>query len=301
MTDAGKKKGRSPRRAGITPYIMILPAYAVYLLFVLVPVFAGLAFSFTNYDFYKTMDFVGLQNYINLMHDDEFVRSVFNTLYYAFFTIIPTIAIGVVLAVMVNKGTRGTKVFRTCLYIPNVGSMVALSMIWLWIFDPTVGFLNQIVTALGFPAQQWLFNEATAMPCLIIMGIWRSAGYNMVISLAGLQSIPNDLYEAARIDGASEIKQFFSITLPMLRPTTFFLLVTGCINSFMVFEQVNIMTNGGPLNSTTTIVHQIYTSAFLNFKAGYGSAMAMILLAMTIVFTLLNFRFANQDNGTDVS
>lgn len=295
------KKGRGPRRSGITPYIMILPAYAVYLLFVLVPVFAGLAFSFTNYDFYKKMDFVGLKNYIDLAHDAEFVRSVFNTLYYAFFTIIPTLAIGVVLAVLVNKGIRGTKVFRTCMYVPNVGSMVALSMIWLWIFDPTVGFMNQIVTALGLPAQQWLFNEAAAMPCLIIMGIWRSAGYNMVISLAGLQSIPNDLYEAARIDGAGELKQFFAITLPMLRPTTFFLLVTGCINSFMVFEQVNIMTNGGPLNSTTTIVHQIYKSAFLNFKAGYGSAMAMILLAMTIVFTLLNFRFANQDNGTDVN
>lgn len=295
------KKGRGPRRSGITPYIMILPAYAVYLLFVLVPVFAGLAFSFINYDFYKKMDFVGLKNYIDLAHDAEFVRSVFNTLYYAFFTIIPTLAIGVVLAVLVNKGIRGTKVFRTCMYVPNVGSMVALSMIWLWIFDPTVGFMNQIVTALGLPAQQWLFNEAAAMPCLIIMGIWRSAGYNMVISLAGLQSIPNDLYEAARIDGAGELKQFFAITLPMLRPTTFFLLVTGCVNSFMVFEQVNIMTNGGPLNSTTTIVHQIYKSAFLNFKAGYGSAMAMILLAMTIVFTLLNFRFANQDNGTDVN
>lgn len=301
MSSAVLKKKGGPRRSGITPYIMILPAYAVYLLFILVPVFAGLAFSFTNYDFYKKMDFVGLKNYIDLMHDTVFIQSVFNTLYYAFFTIVPTIAIGVVLAVLVNKGVRGSKIFRTCMYIPNVGSMVALSMIWLWIFDPTVGFLNQIVTALGLPAQQWLFNEATAMPCLIIMGIWRSAGYNMVIALAGLQSIPADLYEAARIDGASELKQFFSITLPMLRPTTFFLLVTGCINSFMVFEQVNIMTNGGPLNSTTTIVHQIYTSAFLNFKAGYGSAMAMILLVLTIIFTLLNFRFANQDNGTDVN
>lgn len=301
MSSAVLKKKGGPRRSGITPYIMILPAYAVYLLFILVPVFAGLAFSFTNYDFYKKMDFVGLKNYIDLMHDTVFIQSVFNTLYYAFFTIVPTIAIGVVLAVLVNKGVRGSKIFRTCMYIPNVGSMVALSMIWLWIFDPTVGFLNQIVTALGLPAQQWLFNETTAMPCLIIMGIWRSAGYNMVIALAGLQSIPADLYEAARIDGASELKQFFSITLPMLRPTTFFLLVTGCINSFMVFEQVNIMTNGGPLNSTTTIVHQIYTSAFLNFKAGYGSAMAMILLVLTIIFTLLNFRFANQDNGTDVN
>lgn len=295
------KRKRGARRSGIAPYIMILPAYSVYLLFVLVPVFAGLAFSFTNYDFYKKMDFVGLKNYIDLMHDAEFVRSVFNTLYYAFFTIVPTITLGVVLAVLVNKGVKGTKLFRTCMYIPNVGSMVALSMIWLWIFDPTVGFLNQVMNALGLPAQQWLFNEATAMPCLIIMGIWRSAGYNMVIALAGLQSIPADLYEAARIDGASELRQFFSITLPMLRPTTFFLLVTGCINSFMVFEQVNIMTNGGPLNSTTTIVHQIYKSAFLNFKAGYGSAMAMILLALTIIFTLLNFRMANQDNGTDVN
>lgn len=295
------KRKRGARRSGIAPYIMILPAYSVYLLFVLVPVFAGLAFSFTNYDFYKKMDFVGLKNYIDLMHDAEFVRSVFNTLYYAFFTIVPTIALGVVLAVLVNKGVKGTKLFRTCMYIPNVGSMVALSMIWLWIFDPTVGFLNQVMNALGLPAQQWLFNEATAMPCLIIMGIWRSVGYNMVIALAGLQSIPADLYEAARIDGASELRQFFSITLPMLRPTTFFLLVTGCINSFMVFEQVNIMTNGGPLNSTTTIVHQIYKSAFLNFKAGYGSAMAMILLALTIIFTLLNFRMANQDNGTDVN
>lgn len=301
MSAAVMKRKRGARRSGIAPYIMILPAYSVYLLFVLVPVFAGLAFSFTNYDFYKKMDFVGLKNYIDLMHDAEFVRSVFNTLYYAFFTIVPTIALGVVLAVLVNKGVKGTKLFRTCMYIPNVGSMVALSMIWLWIFDPTVGFLNQVMNALGLPAQQWLFNEATAMPCLIIMGIWRSAGYNMVIALAGLQSIPADLYEAARIDGASELRQFFSITLPMLRPTTFFLLVTGCINSFMVFEQVNIMTNGGPLNSTTTIVHQIYKSAFLNFKAGYGSAMAMILLALTIIFTLLNFRMANQDNGTDVN
>lgn len=286
------------RKGWLTPYVMLFPAYSVYLIFVLIPVIAGFYFSLTNYDFYRQMDFVGLKNYIRLAQDKEFLHSVFNTLIYAFFTIIPTLAIGIVLAVLVNKKVRGTKFFRTCMYIPNVGSMVALSMVWLWIFDPTVGFLNQLVTLLGFPAQQWLFNVDTAMPCLIVMGIWRSAGYNMVIALSGLQGIPNSLYEAACIDGAGEIRQFFSITLPMLRPTTFFLLVTGCINSFMVFEQVNIMTNGGPLDSTTTIVHQIYNSAFLNFEGGYGSAMAMVLLAMTILFTLLNFKFGNQ--GTDV-
>lgn len=244
------------------------------------------------------MDFVGLKNYINLLHDAIFLQSVVNTLVYAFFTIVPTLAIGIVFAALVNNGVFGTKFFRTCMYIPNVGSMVALSMVWLWIFDPTIGFLNQAVTALGLPAQQWLFNEKTAMPCLIVMGIWRSVGYNMVIALAGLQGIPTDLYEAASIDGASSFRKFFKITLPLLRPTTFFLLVTGCINSFMVFEQVNIMTNGGPLNSTTTIVHQIYKNAFLNFKGGYGSAMAMVLFAMTIIFTLMNFKLGNQ--GSDV-
>lgn len=303
--DPVKKKDKSsaPRkklknREQGTAYSMIAPAYIIYIIFVLVPVIAGFCFSFTNYDFYKQMDFVGFYNYIKLMHDKVFLRSVWNTLVYAFFTIIPTIAIGIILAVLVNKGLRGTNFFRVCMYIPNVGSMVALSMVWLWIFDPTVGFLNQIVTALGFPAQQWLFNEKTAMPCLIVMGIWRSAGYNMMITLSGLQGINDSLYEAARLDGASEVKQFFSITLPLLKPTTFFLVVTGCINSFMVFEQVNIMTNGGPLNSTTTIVHQIYKSAFLNFKGGYGSAMAMILLAMSVIFTLLNFKYGNQ--GTDI-
>ena len=286
------------KKLSLTPYIMIFPAYSVYLIFVLVPVIAGFVFSFTNYDFYKKMDFVGLRNYSNLLHDTVFLRSVFNTLVYAFFTIFPTLALGIVFAVLVNNGVYGTKFFRTCMYIPNVGSMVALSMVWLWIFDPTIGFLNQVVTALGFPAKQWLFSENTAMPSLIVMGIWRSVGYNMVIALSGLQGIPGDLYEAASIDGASAVKKFFSITLPLLKPTTFFLLVTGCINSFMVFEQVNIMTNGGPLNSTTTIVHQIYRNAFLNFKGGYGSAMAMVLLSMTIIFTLLNFKIGNQ--GVDV-
>lgn len=295
---AGAKAGK--KHTSVTPYLMILPAYSVYLIFVLVPVLAGFWFSFTNYDFYKKMDFVGLNNYISLLRDTEFLQSVVNTLVYAFFTIVPTLALGIVFAVLVNNGVFGTKFFRTCMYIPNVGSMVALSMVWLWIFDPTIGFLNQAMSVLGLPSQQWLFNEKTAMPSLIVMGIWRSVGYNMVIALAGLQGIPTNLYEAASIDGANAFGKFFKITLPLLRPTTFFLLVTGCINSFMVFEQVNIMTNGGPLNSTTTIVHQIYKNAFLNFKGGYGSAMAMVLLAMTIVFTLLNFKLGNQGGDVEI-
>lgn len=302
MKNSQKKKGqaRGKRKRSFTPYMMILPAYAVYFIFVLIPVIAGFWFSFTNYDFYKKMDFVGLRNYVNLLHDTEFLQSVVNTLVYAFFTIVPTLALGIVFAVMVNSGVFGKKFFRTCMYIPNVGSMVALSMVWLWIFDPAIGFLNQAMTALGLPSRQWLFNVKTAMPSLIVMGIWRSVGYNMVIALAGLQGIPANLYEAASIDGANAVQKFFKITLPLLRPTTFFLLVTGCISSFMVFEQVNIMTNGGPLNSTTTIVHQIYKNAFLNFKGGYGSAMAMVLLAMTILFTLMNFKLGNQGGDIEI-
>lgn len=295
-----RKRKKTKKKTDLTPYLMILPAYSIYFIFILIPVIVGFFFSFTNYDFYKTMDFIGLDNYKALLTDKIFLRSLWNTLIYAFFTILPTLACGIILAVMVNKGIYGKRFFRTCMYIPNVGSMVALSMIWLWIFDPTIGFLNQVMVALGLPAQQWLFNEKLAMPCLIFMGIWRSVGYNMVIALSGLQGIPSTLYEAAEIDGAGEIKQFFTIVLPMLRPTTFFLLVTGCINSFMVFEQVNIMTNGGPLNSTTTIVHQIYTNAFKNYRGGYGSAMAMVLLAMTIIFTLINFKFG-QAQDSDVN
>ena len=166
-------------------------------------------------------------------------------------------------------------------------------MIWLWIFDPSAGILNQFVHLLGLPRRAWLYDVDRAMGSIVFMSIWKTIGYNMVIYLAGLQTIPIELYEAARVDGASKVRQFFRITIPMLRPTTFFLFVMACVNSFNVFDQINVMTQGGPMNATTTVVHQIYKRAFEQYQMGYASAMGVLLLVVTLVLTLLNFRWGS--------
>ena len=281
-------------------YLMIAPAYSIYFLFIVVPILTGFYYSFTNYDFYKTKDFIGLRNYIGVFGDALFRQSLANTLIYSLCTIVPIMVMGMILAVLLNKNITGRRFYRSVLYIPNVTSMVAISMIWLWIYDPTYGILNRMMKIIGAEPVQWLFNPKTAMGCVIIMSIWRGIGYNMVVYLAGLQSIPQSLYEAAKVDGASGLRQFFTITIPMLKPTTFFLFVTGCVGSFMVFEQVNILTSGGPLNTTTTIVHQIYLNAFQNFRMGYASAMAMVLLVITAAITMINFKYGNQGNDLDI-
>lgn len=154
---------------------------------------------------------------------------------------------------------------------------------------------------MGFSAKQWLQDPSMAMFCVILMSIWKSCGYSMVIFLSGLTSIPGDLYEAASLDGANGLQKFISITWPMLKPTTFFLLVTGIVNSFSVFEQINIMTGGGPLNKTTTIVHQIYRRGFLEFKMGYASSIAVVLLLFSIIITVCVFKFGSSGQDVDVS
>ena len=176
-----------------------------------------------------------------------------------------------------------------------------MSMVWLWIYDPTYGLLNMVLKAFGSSVQQWLQDPKLAMPCVILMGIWKNCGYSMVIFLSGLTSIPDSLYEAASLDGAGFIKKFLHITWPMLKPTTFFLLVTGIVNSFSVFEQINIMTSGGPLNRTTTIVHPIYRRGFLEFKMGYAGAMSVVLLLFSILITILVFKFGSGGQDVDVS
>ncbi|MFS0724941.1 carbohydrate ABC transporter permease [Paenibacillus sp. 1P07SE] len=292
-------KKRRARRIDYSGYTMIAPGYLVYFSFIFVPLLISLYYSFTNYNFYSKPAFVGLQNYSRLMQDALFAKAVFNTFLYAAGTILPQLALGLVLAVLLNAKIAGRVFARASIYVPNVTSMVAVSMMWLWIYDPSLGILNRLLTWAGFSPVQWLYDPSTAMLAIIVMSIWKSVGYSMIVYLAGLQSIPSSLYEAARVDGASTLRQFWSITVPMLKPTTFFILVMSCINSFMVFEQVNIMTNGGPLNSTTTIVHQIYLRGFQDFQMGYASAMAMILFVITLLITLANFRYGNKASDAD--
>ncbi|BFT70916.1 carbohydrate ABC transporter permease [Paenibacillus sp. P36] len=298
----GLGRTKSPRRWGVdyAGYAMIAPGYVIYFAFIFIPLLISLYYSFTNYNFYSSPSFIGLQNYARLLHDGTFAKAMTNTLVYAIWTIIPQIALGLILAVLLNGRIFGKVFARASIYVPNVTSMVAVSMIWLWIYDPSLGIMNRVFKTVGLDPVQWLYDPKTAMLAIVIMSIWKSLGYTMIIYLAGLQSIPSSLYEAAHMDGASKLRQFWSVTFPMLKPTTFFILIMTCINSFMVFEQVNILTNGGPMGSTTTVVHQIYLRGFQDFQMGYASAMAMVLFAITLVITIVNFKYGNQGDDLDV-
>jgi ABC-type sugar transport system permease subunit len=202
----------------------------------------------------------------------------------------------------VNAGLRGISLYRTTYYLPVVTSLVAISMVWMWLYDPNYGLLNYglelISRAASFalrkevmlPPQAWIGDPGKAMASIVVMSIWRGLGYNMVIYLAGLQGIPHHLYEAARIDGAGRWQQFRSITWPLLKPTTAFILVISVIGASQVFAQVYVMTNGGPNNATTTIVHQIFQNAFSFMKMGYASAMAFVLFAIIFLLSIINLR-----------
>lgn len=299
------KKSRSGRSKDIAydncAYAMIFPAYFVFAVFILIPIGVVFYYSITNFNLYSKPELVGLSNYRNLFGDADFLLSVKNTLFYTVFTLFPQLGLGLLAAVLLYRKSRLLPVFRTAFYLPNVMSMVCISMVWLWIYDPTFGVLNMLLKMFGVSAKQWLQDPDMAMFCIILMSIWKSCGYSMVIFLSGLTSIPDSLYEAASLDGANPFRKFLHITWPMLRPTTFFLLVTGIVNSFSVFEQVNIMTGGGPLKMTTTIVHQIYRRGFLEFKMGYASAMSVALLAFSVLITVFVFRYGSKGQDVDVS
>lgn len=281
-------------------YLLIAPFYLFFFFFVAVPIVINLALSFTNFDL-RRLSFVGLQNYRYLIFTDRFFhKALLNTAVYTVFTLGFTLALSLALAVVLNRELFLRRTYRTVFFLPHVTSMVAVSMIWLWMYEPSQGIFNRILAQLGMAKVAWLHDSRYALGAIIVMGIWKSVGYFIVIYLAGLQTIPHQLYEAATIDGAGDLQKFFRITVPMLKPVTFFLFVTGMINNFNVFEQVLVMTQGGPLNATTTIVHQVYQRAFFDFLMGYGAALAVVAVIIVAIVTLLNFRYGSQRTETEV-
>jgi len=278
-------------------YLLILPFFLFFFFFRIVPVMMNFILSFTRFDLVN-IDFIGLENYKILFRDKFFIRALANTGIYTLFTIILTMPIAILLAVLLNTKIFLQKTYRAIFFLPHVTSMVSMSMVWLWLYEPSQGVFNQILSSAGFPKILWLHDVSTALPSIIVMSIWKFLGYYIIIYLAGLQGIPNYLYEAATIDGATTIQKFFKITFPMLKPVTFFLFVTGLINNFNVFEQILIMTDGGPMNSTTTIVHQVYARAFFDFLLGYASAIAFVGVIIIAIITFLNFKYGNQ--GADL-
>lgn len=279
----------------ITGYGFLLPSFLHIIVFFVGPVLFIFFLSFHQWNIIlPKKPFVGLRNYIELLKDENFLRSILNTFYYALHVPIG-MSVSLVLAVIINRKIRGINLLKTLFFLPSVSSFVAIALVWQWIYNSRFGLLNFLITRLGFDSVKWLENPKTAMPALIIMSIWVGLGYQMVIYLAGLQGIPQHLYESARIDGANRFQRFFRITLPLLKPTTFFILVTSLIGSFQVFTQVFVMTRGGPLRSTDVVVYHIYKNAWINMQMGYSSAMAVVLFAVIFLITLAQFKYYGKD------
>lgn len=274
----------------ISGYLFILPSLVIFITFMIIPIFMGLYISLTDYDGFKTMNFVGLQNYTAMFRDSYFLVSFKNNIVYTLFTVPGTLILSLLLAVAVNKGIKGSSVFKTVFFFPYITSMVAVGIIWTLLFNPTVGPINNFLKSIGIANPPgWLLSTKSALPAVMIVTVWKWAGYYMIIFLAGLQGIPKQLYEASEVDGASGLTKFFHITLPLLSPTTFLILILLIINSFQVFDLINIMTEGGPGGATNVLVYRIYQEGFKYMHFGYASAEAYFLFAIILIITGIQF------------
>jgi len=279
-------------------YLLLTPFFIFFVLFVLYPLLINFYYSFTNYNLGQKADFIGLHNYIELFSDYWFIESLKNTAVYALFSVFFLTVLGLFISVLLNSRAKLVKVARVVMIFPYATSMVAVSMIWLYLLDPSIGYINKLLIELGVSnPPYWLDDPQFALPSLIFINIWKNLGYCMIIYLAGLQNIPQELYEAAMIDGAGFLQKHRYITVPQIAPVTFFVLVNNCIEAFKTFEQVQIMTQGGPITATTTVVHQIYQRAFNDFRMGYASAMSIVLFLIIFAVTLLNFRMFKDSAG----
>lgn len=270
--------------------IFILPATIPLIVFWIIPMFYSGYVSFTNWDFMSpTYKIVGLANYIKLFKDKEFYRVLFNTFYFTLGSLIPTIIGGLVFAILLNKKMRGIKLYRTILFSPWITPTVAVSIVWSWIFEPRVGLANFILSKIHIAALPWLQSEKWAMPAVLIVTIWKGLGWTMVFYLEALQKVPKELNEAAEIDGANRFQNFVNVTMPMISPTTFFLVIMTSINSLQAYDQIQVLTQGGPAGSTRTILYMYYQEAFQNFNVGKAAAVAMVIVFITIVLSLIQF------------
>ena len=271
-------------------WIMLAPFLLFFIIFVLYPVALNFYYSFTDYNLTADTGWVGLKNYLRLPKDKNFMAALENTVVYALVSVVLLTALGFLTAAVLNRKMRGVKWIRMLMIFPYATSMTAVAMIWVMMYDPTNGFLNKMMRMTGLPLQNWLFDPSMALGCLIAVNVWKNIGYCMLIYLAGMQSIPGEIYEAATVEGASDWRKMISITLPMVRPVAFFVFVTTLVESFKTFELVSVTTGGGPLNATTTLVHQIYQRGFAEFKMGYASAISIVLLAVVMIITAFNYR-----------
>lgn len=268
------------KKISLVSYLFILPALILNLMFFVFPFLQSLLMSFYDWPVMGEKTFVFMDNYIKLFQDGQFWNSLLFTMKYAVFVTPCLFVLAFILALLINGAFKGVNLFRSLYFAPVVISMTCCSMVWLWIYNDLYGVLNYLLQTLGIIRDPilWMNSAKTSLPAVIFMVTWKMAGFSMLIILAAFQSVDEQIYEAASVDGANKVKQFFRITLPIIKPHAALALILSVIGSVLAFEQFLIMTKGGPAQDTTTIVHYIYNTSFKYFKMGYGSAITMILL-----------------------
>ena len=283
-------------RAGRAGWLFIAPAIVLIGVFFFLPVAASLLLSITDFDLYSVANpanvrMVGARNYVDLMHNPTFWLALKNTFYFALVGGPLTVATSLGAALLLNaKVVRFKTFFRTVYFLPFVTTLVAVAIVWRYLYHPQYGFLNYALGAVGIHPIDWLGDPRWAMPAIILLAVWKNFGYNMLIFIAGLQAIPQDLYDAAEIDGAGPMGRFFNVTLPLLGPTLLFVGVITMIGYFQLFSEPYVMTQGGPLRSTTSVVLMMYEEGFRWWRMGYAAAIAFVLFVVILVATLLQFR-----------
>ena len=270
----------------------ILPALIGTFIFIIIPIFCSFALSFTEWDLLNEIKFVGIDNYKAVLTEPVFTQILINTLVYAISVTVFAVIIPLVLASIINSKIRGSEWFKTIYFIPFITPAVVIAIVWSWIFDPNIGGINLLFKT----HLEWLFDTRLAMPVLIFVSVWKLIGYNIILFLTGFATIPKNIFEAAKIDGAGEDKCFWHITLPLLKPTTYFVTLVTAISSFQVFDLIYVMTEGGPKDSTNVIVYSIYKYAFEYFDIGKSCAMAYILFVVIFVLAMLQRRIKVKSN-----
>ena len=295
---AVKRKSKKALRSNLVAYSFIAPNFIGFCVITLVPMVFAIALAFCKWDGVHEIEFIGLQNFIDLLGDKTFKKAFVNTIVFSLGTVPLTLICSLGLAILLNQNVKLRNFFRTVSFFPYVASLVAVAAVWNMIFSPSMGPINMILSRLGVEnLPRWAAGKDTAMITVIMFSVWKNMGYYMVIYLAGLQGINPDLKEAASLDGANRWHTFWNVTLPQLRPTTFFVVIMLTISSFKVYDQMFMITQGGPGNATITLVYDIYNVAFVNTpKYGYASAISMVLFILVLIITLIQFKGASGDN-----
>ncbi|MBM6717455.1 sugar ABC transporter permease [Gemmiger formicilis] len=296
---AAQKKGMGKNmRDSLIAYSFIAPNFIGFCVFTLVPMIFAIALAFCDWDGVHAVEFVGLKNFIDLMDDETFKASFVNTIVYTVGTVPLTLVCSLGLAVLLNQKVKCRNFFRTVSFFPYVASLVAVAAVWNMIFSPSMGPVNQLLASLGVEnLPRWAAGKETAMITVILFSVWKNMGYYMVIYLAGLQGTNLELNEAAELDGANKWQIFWHVVLPQLRPTTFFVIIMLTISSFKVYDQMYMITQGGPGNATMTLVYDIYNVAFVNTpRYGYASAISMVLFVLVLIVTIVQFRGSSAND-----